>query len=236
MKINHSELKAVYHKHLEDEKKGLRKNCPSVEETIKLVRSQLPTPQKKHLLNHIQECAFCCKEVKAVIGIVKEEKKFIDQAKKILEKNNTRNKTEKTFLASLPFSWKFISISTLSLLLIIVLSFSLYEIFDGHHYRGNHNNIIEIIKPKKKVFIYENSINLQWSDVPGTQFYKVVLFDNSLYPIWESDKLKKNNTNLPLEILRDMKHKSNYFLLVTSYMENGEKIESQLKEFKILIK
>lgn len=236
MKINHSELKSIYQRHIKDKKFSSRKNCPSIDEIINLIRSELPRHRKNILLNHIQECPSCIKEAQAIIKILKEEKKFIEKIRELPEYQKNRIKIKKTFSFPFYFSWKSISLFTITLLLIFIVSFSLYTVFNEHKYRGNNQTAIEIMKPKKKIVIYENDIRFKWNEVPGTEFYKIVLFDDSLYPIWESDKLLDNSAKLPFEVQKSMTHKSTYFLLVTSYMKSGKKIESQFKEFKVFIK
>jgi len=236
MKINHDELKSIYRKYLEDNKPGQKINCPSADNMLNLVRSKLSIHQRKQLLSHIQECPSCSDEIKILMGILKEEKNFIKQINDLQIKNNSRTKTKKSFLRPFHFSRKFISIPVTALVLLSALSFSLFLIFNEHNYRGTNKDVIEITNPKKKIIIYENTINFKWNAVPGTEFYKAVLFNQSLFPIWESDKLPTNSVILSPEIQKIMRDKATYFLLVTGTKKSGEKIESQLKEFKVFIK
>ncbi len=236
MKINNDELKSIYRTYLEENKPGQRNNCPSADDMLHLVRSKLSIRQKKQLLSHIKECTSCSNEVKILIGILKEEKNFINQISDLQDKNNSRTKTRKSFLRPFHFSRKFISVPVTVLVLLFALSFSLFLIFNEHNYRGKNKDVIEITNPKKKIIIYENTINLKWKAVPGTEFYKAVLFDQSLFPIWESDKLLTNSAVLPPEAQKNMRDKETYFLLITGTKKSGEKIESHLKEFKVFIK
>jgi len=236
MKINHDELKSIYRKYLEENKPGQRNNCPSADDMLHLVRSKLSTRQKKQILSHIQECTSCSSEVKVLMGILKEENNFIHRINDLQDKNNSRIKTKKSFLRPFHFSRKFISVPVTALVLLLALSFSLFLIFNEHNYRGKNKDVIEITNPKKKIIIYENTINLKWNAVPGTEFYEAVLFDQSLFPIWESDKLTTNSTILPPEAQKKLQDKATYFLLVTGTKKSGEKIESYLKEFKVFIK
>ncbi len=235
MKINHNELKSIYQAQLEENNKS-RKNCPPVDEIINLVRSKLPKHKKNMLLDHILECPSCIKEAQAIIRIIKEENKFIKQIRELPGHQKKRAKIKKLFSFPFYFSWKTISVITIILFLVFAASFSLYTIFNEQKYRGNSQTIIKILEPQKKILIYENNIQFRWNNIPETKFYKAVLYDKSLYPIWESDKLLNNRAKLPSEVYKNMEHKATYFLLITSYLNNGKKIESQFKEFKVFIK
>jgi hypothetical protein len=236
MKINHNELKSIYQKHITEKKFLSRKNCPSVDEIINLVRSELPRHKKNMLLKHIQECSSCSKEAQAIIRIIKEENKFINQIRELHGHQKKRAEIKKAFSMPFYFSWKTISAITTILFLVFAAFFSLYTIFNEHKYRGNRQTAIKILEPKKKILIYENNIQFRWNDIPETKFYKAVLYDKSLYPIWESDKLLNNRVKLPSGVYKNMEHKDTYFLLITSYLKNGKIIESQFKEFKVFIK
>ena len=236
MKINHDDLKSFYRKYLEENKPGHRNNCPPADDILLLIRSKPSMRQKKQLLSHIQECASCSYEVKVLMGILKEEKNFINQINDLQDNKNSRTKIKKSLLRPFHFSRKFISIPVTALVLLFALSISLFLIINEHNYRGENNDVIEIINPKKKIIIYKNTINFKWNVVPGAEFYKAVLFDQSLIPIWESDKLTTNSTILPPEAQENMRDKATYFLLVTGTKKSGEQIESRLKEFKVIIK
>lgn len=235
MKINHKELKAIYRSSLKDKNQGLRKNCPCEEDLIDLARSQLSPSRKRSVLNHVQECLDCSEELKAILGILKEEKKFLKQISE-LAKNKETSKKQKSFFLPFHASRKFISAAAVALLLVFTLTFSLYQVFHEHKYRGSREPVIEITEPKKKIRIYRNNIKFKWNDVPEAQYYRVVIFDSSLFPIWESNKLTKNSVKLSSELLENMKDRATYFLLVTGTQKRGIEIESQLKEFKVIVK
>ncbi len=236
MKINHNELKTIYRDYLEENKPKQRNNCPSADDILNLVRSKLSIRQKKQLLSHIQECLSCSKEVKILIGILQEEKNFIKKINDLQYKNKLRKKSKKSSFLPSHLTGKSISVPVIALMLLFVLSFSLFLIFNEPNYRGNNKAGIEITNPKKKIIIYENTIHFKWNAVPGTESYKAVLFDQSLFPIWESDELTTNSVILPPESQKNMTDRAIYFLLVTGSKKSGEKIESQLKEFKVFIK
>jgi len=236
MKIKTNEIKSIYRTYIDRNSNVSREDCPSVDEIINLLRSELSRRKKKRLLNHIQECPFCIKEVQAIIQILKEENKFINQTSELPRFKKSRIKTKKAVSLLFCFSWKQISAFALSLLFIFAVSLSLHKILNKQKYRGSSQAAIKIVKPHKRIIIYENDIRFKWNHIPENKFYKAVLFDESLYPIWESERLTNNSVKLPFEVYKGMKHKTTYFLLVTSHLNNGKKIESQFKEFRVFIK
>ncbi|MBD3412966.1 MAG: hypothetical protein GF421_00850 [Candidatus Aminicenantes bacterium] len=235
MKINHNELKSIYRAYLKEKNSWFRKNCPSEDALVRLLRSESVLSGKKSLLNHIQECPFCIKEIQMIIPILREEKEFIEKIR-ALSKNKNSGKTQKLFFLPFRVSRKLVSLSAATLILMVAIFVAFFQMFHDFRYRGTDNTAIEITAPRKKILIYENDIEFKWTRVPEAKFYKLVIFDNSLYPVWESDKLSDNTVKLAPEVMKKMKDKSTYFLLVTSALKSGEKIESQLKEFKVIIK
>jgi hypothetical protein len=233
MKINHNKLKTIYRDYLEENNPDQRNNCPPTGDILNLVRSRLSVRKKKQLLTHIQDCPSCSRKIKALIGILKEEKNFIKKINDLQYQTSSQKKS--SFLLT-HFPGKLILVPLITLMLLFVLSLSVFFILNEPNYRGKNKAGIEIINPKKKLIIYENTINFKWNAVPGTEFYKAVLFDQTLLPIWESDELTTNSVKLPLEAQKNIEDRATYFLLVTGSKKSGEKIESQLKEFKVFMK
>ena len=95
-------------------------------------------------------------------------------------------------------------------------------------------NIAQLIQltPLKKEYLITD-LRFNWEKIPNTIHYSIEIFDSTLYPIWKREKILLNQIDTLQELIKELDEGQTYFWMVTAFLSNGDKIESQLEKFTI---
>jgi len=231
MKINSKDLKRIYRDFIMEKTPLSRKNCPPQENLIKFSKSKFSKKQKSKIIDHITQCSYCVQEFEFILQILKDEKNLIEEIGKVLrterEPLTTRGK-KRMFLPIL--SWKYVSLFVGAI--IIIFTVIIFTNLEKREYRGINLKQIYLIEPVNKKYS-KSSLIFKWDSVKSSEYYILELFDQTLYPVWKSQKIFKTQVVLPLEIVTQLKENKTYFWMVTAFLHQGEKIESLLEKFTL---
>lgn len=245
MKIKDKDLKILYKAHTITKSSPAREDCPSPEEFLHFFRSKKSKKTSAEIINHLSKCYYCLKEFKLVSETLIQEEELNQEIKKILDLDNSRSDAKKRknsmFLTlkkwwrscSSRFLWKYASIFTGTLLLIFLVSTLIIKISEKQEYRGAMSPGINLIEPINKR--YSKSILIfKWSEMKDSEYYILEIFNDTLYPIWKSNKILKEETHLPAEILKKLIGNRNYYWMVTAFSYKGDKVESRIERFSVI--
>ena len=240
MKIKNKDLMKLYKAHIMENVPPSRKNCPPSKEIISFFRSRTSEKQRSKIIDHITKCSSCAQEFEFMLQTQREEGKLIDDIRKILQtkENMTLNKTRvdkkiinssggrKLFFPKL--SWKYALV--LAGVAIIVSTFFVFQNSGKREYRGSDLNRVHLIEPISGK--YSTSLLVfKWSKFKDSEYYILELFDETLFQIWKSNRMIKNKAILPAEVAKRLNINKTYFWMVTAFLPDGEKIESEIEEF-----
>lgn len=245
MKIKDKDLKILYMTHTIAKSSPARKDCPSPEEFLHFFRSEKSKKTTAEIIDHLSKCYYCLQEFKLVSETLIKEKELNQEIKKILDLDNSKSDAKKRknsmFLTlkkwwrscSSRFSWKYASIFSGTLLLIFIVSILIIKISGKQEYRGAMSPRINLIEPINKR--YSKSILVfKWSEMKDSEYYILEVFNDTLYPIWKSNKILKNETHLPAEILIKLIENRKYYWMVTAFSYKGGKVESRIEGFSVI--
>jgi hypothetical protein len=229
MKINNKDIKELYRSYLEEKLPVSRTQCPSPQDITACLRGESSRKRRYQIIDHVLQCSYCHKEYEFALETIREERKFIHELGSIIQEN--RNKKEKKLIYLFTFrpSWLYTLILIAGVVLITLL---VKNITEEHKYRGSEAPSIILINPNKKTN-QKAQLKFEWEDIRISDYYIIEIFDESLYPIWTSEKITTNNTLLSEEITNKFLKNKTYFWMVTAFLSDGKKIESQLQEFMI---
>jgi len=231
MKISLKDLKRIYRDFIIEKTPPSRKNCPPQENLLKFSRSKLSEKQKSKIIDHITQCSYCVQEFKFTLQILKDEKNFIEEIGKVLRAKGDpliARRNKKIFFPIL--SWKYVSLFIGSI--IIIFTVIIFTNLEKREYRGPNLRQIYLIEPVNKKYS-RSPLIFKWGSVKRSEYYVLELFDQTLYPVWKSQRIFKNQVILPLEIATKLKENKTYFWMVTASLHQGGKIESRLEKFTI---
>jgi hypothetical protein len=229
MKITHEDLKEIYRDYLEDKPTASRTKCPSPQIITACLRGESSKKRRNKIINHIFKCICCQEEFELILELVREEKRFIHDLDIIIkEKKHRKEKKLFPFQAFRP-AWIYGFILVIG---VVLVSIFVQNISEERKYRGAESNFLTLITPNKKVTI-EKQHEFKWNQVQNSEYYILEIFDESLYPIWESAQIKENHKVLSKEITEKLLIQKKYYWMVTAFLSDGKTIESRLQDFMI---
>jgi len=240
MKIKNKDLIKLYKAQIMENISHSRKSCPPSKDIISFFKSKTSERLKSRLIDHITNCYSCAQEFEFILQTHREEWKLINGIGKLLQSRenmaaikkrgggeiNYLNERRKSFFPRL--SWKYAYILA-GVALIISIFFVSKNIGKREHRGPNYNKVV-LIEPINGKYSKFPPV-FKWNEYKYSEYYIIELYDDTLYQIWESNKISKNQAALPAEIARRLIIKKTYFWMVTAFLPDGRKIESEMEEF-----
>jgi transposase-like protein len=243
MKIKNKDLIKLYKVHIMENIPHSRKSCPPSKEIISFFKSKTSEKQKSRIIDHITKCSSCAKEFEFMLQTRREEGKLIEGIDKLLQseeniaaikkrggkKINYLNERRKSFFPRL--SWKYAFM--LAGVAIIISTFLVFQNIGKREYRGPDYSQVRLIEPINGKYS-KSLLVFKWNEFKNSEYYIIELFDEGLYQIWKSSKIYKNQATLPAEIAKRLNINKTHFWMVTAFLPDGRKIESEIEEFSLI--
>lgn len=230
MKIDHEDIKKLYEAYIVEKTSEERKDCPSAELIYSLFQLNKSENIRNDTLAHVLKCSHCLKDFQFILTTLREEKKFMNDLEEALDSAEKDNKKAKGTLAYLfHLSWKYsfflIGAAIITVALII-------NIPNRNVYRGTNQKSIRLIYPKGQLQI-KSKLVFEWEMVENADHFILEIFDESLYPIWKSEKTMINQIVLPNSVLARLDRQKVYYWEVTAFMPNDRILGSRLQKFRL---
>lgn len=242
MKIQNKDLIKLYKAHIMENIPHSRKSCPPSKEIISFFKSKTSEKQRSRIIDHITKCSSCAQEFEFILQTQREEGKLIEGIGKLLQskenitatkkragkKINYLNVRRKSFFPRLP--WKYALI--LAGFAIIISTFFVFQNIGKMEYRGADLSRVHLNEPINGKYS-KSLLVFKWNEFKDSEYYIIELFDETLFQIWKSSKIYKNQATLPAEIAKRLNINKTYFWMVTAFLPDGRKIESEIEEFML---
>lgn len=231
MKTNISDLKEIYKEYFEDHHVTLRESCPPPEAIFRCVRSDISKRQKSKIIDHIAECGSCAQEAKVILDITKEENHFIRGIEDFMNSRRLEKPREKrVFVGRL--SWNTAAIAFSIILVAAIATSSILRLSSGSDSRRGAISDVRLISPVSQS-LPAAQLKFVWQGFPKAKYYMIEAFDASLDLIWRSEPVRLNEAYAPEVFNEKFKPGETYYWMVTAVLEDGAKITSRQKEFRI---
>lgn len=235
-KISHFELKKLYSEHSKFSNQFYTKDCPPIETIHGCLRSEISKKAKTKVIKHVISCYDCFREVKFISRIIEEETKLTFRIGTELKKKNSteleikKKKIEQKF--SFPkLNWHYASIIIFSLFVVSIIVMTINKNPPLEKYRGENLSGYELIIQSNSINS-SNEIELTWESIPFSKYYIIEIFNESLYPIWKSNKIHSNQLAInPISL--NIRKSNKYFCIITAFLSKNKKLESRLQEIKL---
>lgn len=243
MKIDLNDLQLAYISSFINKIPISRNNCPSLKKLKAFFSPKTSEKTKTNIIDHVTNCYFCAQEFQLIFYILRYEKKLnkelfgllhprneIRGTKRIIKKIISKSaKTQKYF--QLFFNWKyaFLFFGTA----ILILALTILKNSNNGEYRTIDFELIHLIEPLNEKHS-RSSLLFKWNEFKDSDYYVLDLFDETLLPIWRSRKIFKDFISLPNEVVDGLDKNKNYYWMITAFLPNGKKVESNIEGFKLI--
>jgi hypothetical protein len=222
LKINLEELQSIYKAYILENTLISRKNCPSFKKLISFFTSTTSKKQKINIVDHVTLNKDLYKLLFA--------KKSKSYTKKTAQKSILKPEKQKKFLQFL-LKWKYASL--LLGVLILISTLIIFQNLKNKEYRTIDFKQINLIEPLNEKYS-KSSLLFKWKEFKNSNYYVLELFDESLLPVWKSEKIFKDFVSPPKEIIEKLDENKTYYWMITALLHNGEKVESNMEKFIVI--
>jgi hypothetical protein len=257
MELKDKNLKEIYQTSIQEHKPP-KNGCPAIEVLIQSFTDGMAEHDKIKIVDHISACGSCYGKFEAVRQILRESKKMSTQldglslseieveelkkrAHERIRELETAGKSRGKFsfveklvsLFNTKPSIKYATALTGVFIIAIVFLFVLRipQNLRESTLRGEKKESVLQIFPKGE--LKELPVNFAWKSLSGAREYQVLLLDEELTKIWDSEKTQKTEMPIPYEVQNRMMKDRIYYWKVVIYFEDGTKKETDLQEFKL---
>jgi hypothetical protein len=228
MTISDENLKKLYRRYLEDTAATSREGCPDPGTILNIMRSPRGSNKTRKTLDHISQCFHCAQEFDFILETLRKEsdlnKGIGTSVSELHIDNHSFSRIRKIRIL--------IPVVVVFLVVIISAGYYFYRYFQEKEYRSANTTSIIIEHPIHKSVKLENLV-FEWTKLKGVNYYKIEVFDESLLPIWKSDKLYSNKVKAPPQLIQKLAQNETYFWMVTAILPNGKILDSHLNDFFI---
>ena len=233
MKIEYDDLKKLYQGYITSKIPGNRNKCPSPMALFNSFKSSTSLRNKKNIIGHITDCSFCREELEL----------FLELQRYQTSSNTVNNATSlaafstdklETVNSVKRFMWRYAC-----LLFGLALSISAYylivqinDLTEGK--RANEPKVLLITPAHMHAF--PKPLIFRWQEQSASQYYILELFDNSLLPVWTSQKILDVQIQLPDKVMSRLHSDNYYFWMITAFSSTHKISESELMRFLVLFR
>jgi hypothetical protein len=242
MKIKNEDLIKLYKAHIMENIPHSRKSCPLPKEIMSFLRAKASEEQRSKIIDHITKCSSCAQEFEFILQTRRGERKLVDEIGEFLQSKENmafikkragkkiNHISEKRKLFFPRFAWKYALV--LAGVAIIISTFLVFQNIGKREYRGPDLGQVGLIQPINGKYS-KSLLVFKWSEFKDSEYYIIELFDESLFQIWKSNKISKNQATLPAEVAENLNTNKRYFWMVTAFLPDGQKIESEIEAFTL---
>ncbi len=233
MKIENDDLKKIYQAYVSSKIPGNRNKCPSPMALFNSFSSSTSLRNKRKVIGHITGCSFCREEFEL----------FLELQKYQASSTTVINETSST--ASIPDKLCAVNFGRRFMWRYAYFLLGLLFILSAYYLNVQQNSLIEIKRTSEQrillitpsqVHTFPEPLIFRWQEESVSQYYILELFDNSLLPVWTSQKILDVQTQLPDEILSRLQSGNYYFWMITAFSSTQKISESELLRFLVLNK
>ncbi|MCX8159875.1 MAG: hypothetical protein N3G18_02960 [Candidatus Saccharicenans sp.] len=207
-----------------------RENCPTPEDLAFSFEPDCPLEIKTAIISHISYCPACRREFELLRGT----RQFISR----LEKRVAQPKPGllKKRVSFLGLAWPWWKMASSFVLLIAILSM----IYLGLNYLNSLKEERETMVADRIVLHEEVSwprpaaIKLGWKSAGDGLFYRVEIYDQNMYLLWQSPPVYETRLELPDSVLESLKDYQYFFWQLLIYSGEDQILESPVRKVRLL--
>jgi len=219
-------LKKFYQTHLESSNPVSRENCPSPEDLAFSFDPDCPSETKARIINHVFDCPACRREFELLRGA----RRLINGLEKKVnpQKPGVLNRKISIFGLALPW-WKMAS--ALAAIFII-----LSVVYLGINHLGSMKEERKTLASDQVILHEEISwprpamIRLGWKSAGEGLFYRVEVYDQNMYLLWQSPFIYENSLKLPDLLLDSLRDYQYFFWQLLIYSGENRVLESPVRK------
>jgi hypothetical protein len=231
MKIEYDSLKKLFQGYITSKIPSNRTKCPSPLALFNSFKSSTSLRNKKKIIDHISDCSFCREEFELLLELQRYQASSITLFSEISSTASSTGQL-KTVNIGRRNIWRY-AYFLFGLTLSISAYFLIVQKNGLRDVKRASEPRIQLIAPAQ-AHTFPEPLIFRWQEKIGAQYYILELFDNSLLPVWTSQKIFDIQIHLPAEVLFRLHSGNYYFWMITVFSSTQKIAESELMRFLVL--
>ena len=234
MKTDQAQIAGILRSYLDDRNAGPGpgSECPTPEDTARLVAGSLDRRSRSRIMRHVSECADCARVLRSVLRLSGEIDRLTGGVEAVRGYPRDEGPGEREPVA--PRLGRRAAVAILAGLGgVAILTLSVIKLADRPAVRGTPEQQIRLLSPERGASCTAEEIEFAWEAVPKAQRYSVELFDKSLAKVWRSGAISGTRVGLPAEARRAVEAGGTYFWRVIAVLDDAKELASKLSEFSV---
>jgi len=229
MKIELDRLRTLFQGYAASKRPSDRRGCPSPRAMAGTFESSLSRRARKNIADHISECPFCREEFMIFLEARRSEAGAPEPEEQASPDQHRPLPRKSAGGSGLAAVWQYASV-----LIGLGLAISSFFIVIQHKHssevqRSNETHIL-LQAPRARQVITAPPI-FRWRGSPAADYYVIELFDETMLPIWTSERIQSNQAPLPRYVFSGLHPGKSYFWMVTGFSLDFEADVSGLSQF-----
>jgi len=236
MKFDIESFRILFNSYIKNSPSTTRKHCPQLDAILSSMSQSSSERTKLRISDHLGHCYQCMNDFMFILSIQKEQERLLNGWTIPLGQSyiDLSKKGKSSFQKSISFVALYKRTAILLLgILTIYCFFSL--LLRNKFVEAERADIgyFHIVQPLDSIQ-RSSKLFFEWEGITESCYFVVELFDEILNLVWRSPQVSETSIELPCQILGCLKSNKSYFWFVSSILQDGRKIESELIEFRIL--
>lgn len=224
-----TEIRELFRPEPELQEPVSRHNCPSPEELSQSFEPDCPAEIKIRIIDHVLTCPACRREFELLRG----SRTFINRLSKIVARDHPGLAAKIIlFFASSVSWWKAVTAAGLLLGILSLMYF-------GVSYWNNWNEerraeaADQIVLSEEISWLQPSMIRLAWKTRGENLRYRVEIYDQNMYLVWQSPLLSETEVLLPDKVLEAIKDYQYFFWQLLIYSGQDKVGESPVRKVRL---
>jgi len=207
-----------------------RQHCPSPEDLAFSFEPDCPLEIKTRIINHVFACPACRREFE----LLREARQFTNRLEKEVAPQKSGLPNRKISIFGLAFPWWKMASALMALLAILSV------VYLGLNYLGSLKEERKTASADQVILQEEVSwpqpavIKLAWKSAGEGLFYRVEVYDQNMYLLWQSPLTCENSLELPESVLDSLKDYQHFFWQLLIYSGENRVLESPVRKVSLV--
>lgn len=229
MKIELDRLRILFRGYAASKQPPDRRGCPSPNTMAGSFEGSFSRRARKNIADHISECPFCQEEFLILMEARRLEAGAPEPENQALSDQSRPLPRRRAEGSGLAVVWQYACV----LIGLGLAALSLVNVIQHKHsseaQRSNETHIL-LQAPRARQVITAPPI-FRWRGSPAADYYVIELFDETMLPIWTSERIQSNQAPLPRHVFSGLHPGKSYYWMVTGFSLDFGADASGLSQF-----
>lgn len=207
-----------------------RQNCPSPEDLAFSFEPDCSPELKARIINHVFDCPACRREFELLRGA----RQLINRLEKQVSPKKAGFLNQKASFFGLAFAWWKLASALVALFAVISLLYLGFNYWNSLKEERRTATSDRFVLYEEVSWPQPAAVRLGWKSAGDGLFYRVEVYDQNMYLIWQSPLISETRLDLPESVLKSLKDYQHFFWQLLIYSGENRVQESPARKVRLV--